>query len=39
MIITRVTALRGILGVSARQVCRFKEKLWNTIFKPVLIPR
>ena len=26
--ISRVTALTGILGVNARQVCRFKAKIW-----------
>ena len=25
---SRVTALRGILGVNARQVCRFEAKIW-----------
>ena len=26
--ILRVIALRGILGVTARQVCRFEAKIW-----------
>ena len=26
--ISRVTALKDILGVIARQVCRFKGKIW-----------
>ena len=26
--ISRVTAFRGILGVNARQVCRFEAKIW-----------
>ena len=30
---SRVTALRGILGVTARQVYRFEAKLLNTVFK------
>ena len=30
---SRVTALRGILGVTARRVYRFEAKLLNTVFK------